>query len=107
MSALQTGLLPGDGVPLFAPGKGPTGFPTWRGAPPSDRLVRRDDVSTPAVQSHDLPTMLSTIPTMAIGDLSSVVAMARAPDCVHLQHDVVEACLAVTIPIVALSLAVT
>ena len=39
-------------------------------------------------------SLLPGIPTMAIGDLSSVVDRARAPDCVHLQHDVVEAYLA-------------
>ena len=42
LSALQAGLLAGDGVPLFTPGKGPTGFPTWRGAPPSDITVYTD-----------------------------------------------------------------
>ena len=51
----------------------------------------------PAAQSSGCPTtasLLPAIPTMAIGDLSSVVDMAKAPDCVHLQHDVIEACLA-------------
>ena len=38
--------------------------------------------------------LLPAVPTMAIGDLSSVVDSVRTPDCVHLQHDVLEACLA-------------
>ena len=69
----------------------------------SDRRSKRSKISqraaatTPVAQSSGCPTtasLLPAIPTMAIGDLSSVVDRAKAEDCVHLQHDVVEACLA-------------